>query len=45
MDIANYYRLSEGDKQEGRALNSATPGTSQASILKVARKCNVAREN
>ena len=37
MDITYYFRTSEGNKLNGRALNSTMPGASQASILSATR--------
>ena len=39
-DITNYFRPSERDKIDGRALNSKTPGASQAFVLIAARQMN-----
>ena len=40
MNITNYFHPSEGDKLDGRVLNSAMPRASQASILSAVREMN-----
>ena len=41
MDLTHYFLPpSEGDKLDGRTLNSTTPGDSKASILSAERKVN-----
>ena len=40
INITNYFRPSEGDKLDGSAMNSTTPGASQASKLSAMKEMN-----